>query len=102
MKTFYLLLLLFPSLVVADYRHHDHNPDTVTNELNLALPMAAAGVRFDPNRYGMQGAIAIGGHDGSQAFAFGLARRMDQVLLSGSVSFVDGNEGWNAGLSWGF
>ena len=88
--------------------HHDvTNVTEVTNITNenstgVASALALGQCQFDYT-YSIQGCSGLGFHDGNSAISFGMAKRVDEVLLSGGLAYEDGGDISGAvGISWKF
>ena len=110
-------LLLLPLTVFAGGSHHEPADLTlinteilttngvVTNTLTtkgIALGIAASQHHFDFGTKVWQGSVGTGSFDGNTAFSFGIAKRLDRVLINGSVSTEHGKTGYGAGINWRF
>jgi hypothetical protein len=100
-------------------RHHDHNPPdvtevtevtevtnvytTVTKEATgVASALALGQCQYDYT-HSLQGCVGFGSNSGTQAIAFGLAKRTDEVLISGGLALEEsGNVSGAAALSFKF
>jgi len=85
---------------MADNNHHNHyntTPTEVTNKYsyNYNGQMALAGATAhaatcDFGTYSLQGSVGFSTYKGTQAASFGLCQRYKRVMVSGSISQVEG------------
>ena len=106
----YLILFLLATPVYASNWHHHHDQpttntttnNTVINNEGVALAIAKAQHHFDFGTHSWQGSIGVGTFDSESAISFGVAKRLDRVLVNGSVGFEDGKTGAGVGINWRF
>lgn len=104
----YLLLFLLSTPVYASNYHHHHEPTNTGNAApsntgnGIALSLATAQQHFDFGTHSWQGSIGAGTFDSDAAISFGVAKRLDRVLVNGSVGFESGKTGVGIGVNWRF
>ncbi len=111
MKIIILLLLSFS--VMADEKHHNVNApvNNVTNYSvtnydvsGVATSIANSQHSFSFGTFALQGSLGAATYNNSNALSFGLAKRFNRVLISGSVSSesVSDNYSFGVGVGWRF
>jgi hypothetical protein len=76
---------------------------TVTKEATGVSSALALGQCQYDYTHSLQGCVGMGFNDGTQAIAFGLAKRSDEVLISGGLALEEsGNVSGAAALSFKF
>jgi hypothetical protein len=102
----YLILLLLPFSSLADDRHHGNTYVTeiteVTQGQSTALAIASGQHQFDWATDNWQAGVAGGVFKEESALSFGVAKRWDGALLSGSISRTGNDNGYGAAMSWRF
>lgn len=104
---FCAVAVLFFGLLANAYSHdyHHYESVTVTNAANnngVALAIAASQHQFDFGTHRWQGSIAAGSFGGESALSFGVAKRLDRVLLNGSFGMQGSSVGIGIGANWRF
>lgn len=114
MKYFILgfIFILTVSVVTASERHHTlpYSPtETVIEKTTIiervegiALGIAHASLQFDPKETRLQWSVGAGTYENDSAFAFGLAKDINCILLNMSVGSENGNQSLGIGLSGKF
>ena len=86
------LLLLFPLTVFA---HGDYGTTTTIQTVNnngVASALALSQCNYDYSHF-LQGCISVGTHDGTQAGAVGLGKRLgEDILINGGIAFEEGGD----------
>jgi len=72
------------------------------NGSGIALSIAAAQHSFDWGSYDLQGSVAVGGYENSNAISIGAAKRFNRTLINGSFGIEDGKAGYGAALNFRF
>jgi hypothetical protein len=90
---------------------HNHDPDVtyifnvteITEKATgIASAMALGQCQYDYT-HSLQGCVGLGFNDGTQAISFGLAKRSDEVLISGGLALEEsGNVSAAAAINWKF
>jgi len=104
---FILLMVLGPSDIFASGSHHEYvvnNTTTIKKDIKSAMAMATSNLHLDSRYIPLQGSIAVGSMNGSNAISFAIGKRFnkDSGLLSGSLGYEDGNIGIGSGYSFKF
>jgi len=92
MKLF--IILFFPFSVLAHYHIETITPETIINPNTdgIASALALGQCNFDYSHF-LQGCIAVGFHDGTQAGAVALGKKLgDDMLINGGIAFEEGGE----------
>lgn len=112
MKYLIVLLVLFSTSVFAHGGHGNHDVDVditnvteITNTADskgVASALALGQCQYDYVPV-LQGCGALGFHDGVSAVAFGLAKQVDTVLLSGGLAIEeDGDTSGSVAINFKF
>ena len=105
------LLLLLPLTVFASGSHHEPRTvvitqaaevTTVNQVRGIALGIAASQHIFDFGTHSWQWSAGTGSYDNNSAISFGVAKRLDRVLFTGSISTEDGITGYGVGITGRF
>ncbi len=107
MKTIALILtiILFFGLAFNAMAGEKHHTQTTTNYANIkgvASAIALGQHNFDWSTKSWQGSASVGAYDSTTAFSFGLAKRFNKTLISGSVSEENGKIGGGASVRFQF
>lgn len=99
---FYVLgiILFFAALDARSHDHHSHEANVNVN--SQALGLAASGHQFYWGQKKLQGSFSAATHGDSKALSFALGKRVDKVLLTGSVTQSEGDMAVVGGASWTF
>jgi len=111
-----LLLALFPISALAGGSHTHETTVNVTNVYptqsvsqtvstkvsGVALGIATSQLVFDAGTSKTQISAGIGSFDDSDALAVGIGKKIDNLMLNGSIGFEDGKKGYGAGVSFKF
>lgn len=107
--TKYLLLFFLAMPVHATRYHHHHEPTaqpasttTIGRSEGVALAIAKSQHNFDFGTHSWQGSIGVGSFDSESAISFGVAKRLDRVLVNGTFGFENGKVGAGLGVNWRF
>lgn len=103
----YVVLLMFSTTLFAGGSHHEPATNTttttnITNTSGTALAIATAQHNFDFGTHSWQGSIGVGSFDSESAISFGVAKRLDRVLVNGSFAREDNKTGVGVGVNWRF
>ena len=92
------LLLLLP---LTAFAHGDYGTTIQTvNNNGVASALALSQCNYDYSHF-LQGCISVGTHDGVQAGAFGLGKKLgEDMLINGGVSVEEGS--WSGGAALNF
>ncbi len=110
MKTTALILtiVLFFALAfnaMAGEKHHGGTTTTTNNYTNIkgvASAIAIGSHNFDWGTNSLQGSVGIGAFNSNTAFSFGLAKRFNKALISGTVSEEKGKIGGSIAIGFHF
>ena len=112
-------LLLIPLAALAGDRGHDHptlpyipvipvqppqvithtyNTDIYTDPQGIALGIANAQTQFDFGTHRWQWSAGAGHYDGETGLAFGLGKRVDRALITGTISREREETGYGVGV----
>lgn len=100
--------LLFCAKAEAGGRYYYQPPTQVTNNLvssdsnGIALAIATAQHHFDFGTHSWQGSIGVGNFNSDSAISFGVAKRMNRVLVNASFGHEHDNTGVGVGVNWRF
>jgi len=108
-----LLLALFPVFAYAGGSHHTVEQTIIiqntterviekVSQKGVALGIATSQLIFDASTSKTQIAAGVGVFDESDAIAVGLAKKVDNLMLIGSIGWEDGRKGYGAGVSFKF
>lgn len=105
-----IIMLFSVNLAFADsYYHHKFEysePEirTMENKITegVASAIAISQHHFDWGTKSWQGSVGIGAFDSKTAFSFGLAKRFNKTLISGTVSEEQGKYGGGIGIGFHF
>ncbi len=95
------LIFLISFNVFASGSHHTATTLTGQGE-GVALSIAASQHHFDFGTHSWQGSIGAGSYDGDSAISFGVAKRLDRVLINGSLGMNGDKSGYGVGVNWRF
>ena len=105
----YILLFLISQALYAGGSHHEHtvilnSPNTTTTGRSegVASSIAASQHHFDFGTHSWQGSIGAGSFSGQGAISFGVAKRLDRVLVNGSFGTEGDKSGFGVGVNWRF
>ena len=103
----YILLFLISQTLYAGGSHHKHavilnSPNTTTTGRGVALSIAASQHHFDFGTHSWQGSIGAGSFDSQSSISFGVAKRLDRVLVNGSFGTQGEKTGFGVGVNWRF
>lgn len=109
------LFLLLPIAVFASDPHHDHPAPiiypvpiiqeqyTITDTTEgVSLGIATAQHHFDLGTHKWQWSAGYGYFDGNDAVSFSIGKRVDRVLINGSIGREGGKTGYGVGLNGRF
>ena len=109
------LLMVIPFSVMAENPHHDHddgattnNTTQITNIYNTSSVAIAGAVahaaKCDSSTFSLQGSIGVSSYNGTNAGAFGLCQRYDDIAGSLSIAKQEGDSSTmiSAGIHWSF
>jgi len=113
----YLVLLVIPFSVMASDPHHDHDHDgggTTTNTTQITniyntTSVAIAGAvahaaKCDSTTFSLQGSVGLSNYKGTNAAAFGLCQRYDDLTAGLSIAHQEGDKDpmVSVGIHWRF
>ena len=79
------------------------NGSSVTNTTNgTALGIAISQLHFDWGTKSLQGGVGVGSYDGKDAVSIGIGKRVDRLLINGSVGREGNKYGYGLGLNFHF
>jgi len=67
-----------------------------------ALAIAMSQLSFDWSTKNLQAGVGLGSFDSQDAISFGLGKRVDRLLINGSVGREGNNYGYGLGINWHF
>jgi len=86
--------------------HHHHQPTTnsaqTTKPSGTAIALAASQHTYSYGIKSLQGSFAVGTYEDETAISFGLAKKIDKILINGSVSNERGKLGLGASINFHF
>lgn len=99
-------LIMSPDLLASGY-HGEHvvnNTTTIKKDIKSAMALAIGNNHLDPRYIPLQGSVAVGSMNGSNAISFAAGKRLCKTcgLVSGSVGWERDNVGVGAGYSFKF
>ena len=97
---FYVTLGIWGSIQASE-RHH-HNVTNIMESKGTALAIAGSQCHFDLNTQGLQGCAGFGKYDGSSSSVIGIGKRIDNMLINGTIGREDGHSGVGLGLNFKF
>lgn len=107
--TIFIGVLFAP--VLAGDPHHDHDGSATVTENSQTIVLAdssgiATGIATGQCSFDwgpqLQGCVAYGTFDSSEAYVFGVGMRVNKLLLNGVISYEDGDFGAGAAANWRF
>ena len=96
-----ILSLITFSAHASDY----HSPPSTTTDgrsEGVALSIATSQHHFDFGTHSLQGSVGAGSFNGNSAISFGMAKRLDRVLINGSIGTEKGDSAIGVGVNWRF
>lgn len=104
MKYLIIALCFMSNLAFADSERNTYinNEQTINVYKGAALAIAMSNHHFSHGTYELQGSIATGSFNGSEAISFGIAKRVKDLLISGSIGREGGKTGFGVGITFRF
>lgn len=109
------LLLLIPAITYAGGNHgHSEESSTIINNTTnitykttstvsgMALGLAASQHNFDLSTYAYQWSIGAAYYDNEDAISFALGKRINNILINGSIGYENGTRGAGIGVNGRF
>ena len=118
-----ICLVMVSAKAYAGGWHHDHEPDVYATEITevtnvteltnitnhtteqadgVALAIANGQLNFDFATNDYQAGIGLGSFDGEDAVSVGIGKRLNGVLLNGSIGREGNKYGYGIGANWRF
>ena len=98
------LLLCSPANAGGYHKHYYTTEVTnvTTDTKGVALSLATAQHHFDFGTHSWQGSIGVGNFNSDSAISFGVAKRLNRVLVNASVAHEHDDTGVGVGVNWRF
>lgn len=84
------------------YTQNEYYSTQNGHEGGIALAIAQAQHQFDWGTHSWQGSVGVGSYGGNDAISFGVAKRFDRVLITGSFGRGGPDYGFGASVNWRF